>query len=247
MNKFLITLITFLTITAVSCSNDDTPQMPTNAISLNMMIGDNETTIGGSDVFINSSLNFTSSYCAIADLGKKSGFNQNPILSQIAQEIAITPGNFYQITLAQNIQIVAGSRALPINTNYYNVYVDSWIYDKDNDIAGAKISYAECHPQTKQLPEWESIINVRLNEHESEYIETATYSFPKGCKIDDSYDLYFLEGQYDMSENLEVDIKDGQIMFSNRSYAPDSKVRVVVSVRYENIYTRVFIDVESSI
>ena len=50
MNKLLITLFSFLAIAVVSCSDDDEPKMPTNAIALNMMIGDSETTIGGSDV-----------------------------------------------------------------------------------------------------------------------------------------------------------------------------------------------------
>lgn len=59
MNKLLITLFSFLAIAVVSCSDDDEPKMPTNAIALNMMIGDSETTIGGSDVFINASNNFT--------------------------------------------------------------------------------------------------------------------------------------------------------------------------------------------
>ena len=46
MNKLLITLFSFLAIAVVSCSDDDEPKMPTNAIALNMMIGDSETTIG---------------------------------------------------------------------------------------------------------------------------------------------------------------------------------------------------------
>ena len=75
MNKLLITLFSFLAIAVVSCSDDDEPKMPTNAIALNMMIGDSETTIGGSDVFINASNNFTSYDCGIADLGRKGGFN----------------------------------------------------------------------------------------------------------------------------------------------------------------------------
>lgn len=99
MNKLLITLFSFLAIAVVSCSDDDEPKMPTNAIALNMMIGDSETTIGGSDVFINASNNFTSYDCGIADLGRKGGFNQNPNLSQLAQEIAVTPGNSTRLFL----------------------------------------------------------------------------------------------------------------------------------------------------
>lgn len=111
---YLIALVTLLTIEVVSCSKIDEPQMPVNAISLNMMIGDSETTIGGSDVYINTSNNFTTLCCGIADLGKKGGFNNNPNLTQIAQEVAVIPGNYYQITLAEDIQTIAGARAYPI-------------------------------------------------------------------------------------------------------------------------------------
>lgn len=245
MNKLLITLIAFFAITAVSCSNDDEPQMPANAISLNMMNGDSETTIGGSDVYINTSNNFTSLFCGIANLGKKGGFSLNPNLTQIAQEVAVTPGNFYQITLANDIRTVAGARALPINTNYYNVYVDSWIYDKDNNISGAKISYAECYPQSKLLSEWDTVINVKLKSQDEEYLETATYPFSKGCEIDKNFNIYSLDGNTALSDNLELEIKGNQIKFSNTSYAPNCKARVEMLVRHESIYTRVIFDVES--
>lgn len=205
MNKLLISLITFFAVTIVSCNDSDEPQMPSNALSLNMMSGDRGTTIGGSDVYINTSNNFTSYNCGIADLGKKGGFNQNPNLSQIAQEVAVTPGNFYQITLANKIRNVAGSRALPINTNYYTVYVDSWIYDKDNDIAGAKISYTECYPEVKQLPEWDSEVSV--SPKDEGYYYTATCSFPKGCNIDENVDVYYSNGYENLTDELKFEIK----------------------------------------
>lgn len=152
MNRFLITLSTLLIFTAVACSDDDEPNIPSNAITLNMMIGDSETTIGGSDVYINSSNNFTTSYCGIADLGKNGGLTKAPNLTQIAQEVAVTPGHYYQITLADDIKTVAGARALPIGSNYYNVYVDSWIYDKDSDISGAKSAMPNVTPRPSSSP-----------------------------------------------------------------------------------------------
>ena len=91
MNKLLITLFSFLAIAVVSCSDDDEPKMPTNAIALNMMIGDSETTIGGSDVFINASNNFTSYDCGIADLGRKGGFNQNQIYRSLPRRLRLRP------------------------------------------------------------------------------------------------------------------------------------------------------------
>lgn len=236
MNKLLITLFLFLAIAVVSCSDDDEPKMPTNAIALNMMIGDSETTIGGSDVFINASNNFTSYDCGIADLGRKGGFNQNPNLSQLAREIAVTPGNFYQIVLANKVKTVAGSRALPVNTNYYNVYVDSWIYDKDKNIAGAKISYTECYPEIKQLPEWDS--QVAVTPIDDDYYYKASYTFPKGCNIDKNVDAYFTDGYQDRTDELEFEIKENQIIITY-PYSSSHKPDVQLYVRYESVYTRV--------
>lgn len=236
MNKLSITLFSFLAITAVSCSSDDEPKIPNNAISLNMMIGDSESTIGGSDVYINASNNFTSNDCGIAVIGRKGAFDQNPNLSQLAQEVAVTPGDFYQIALAGNIRTVAGVRSIPINTNYYNVYVDSWIYDKNNDIAGAKISYTERYPEIKQLPEWDS--HVSVTPAEDNYYCKASYSFPKGCNIDKNVEAYFSNGYQDLTDKLEFEINENQISMTypyNSSHKPD--VRLLV--RYESVYTRV--------
>lgn len=71
MNKLIIALTVFLSIAAVSCNDDNEPNLPANSITMNMMISDGETTIGGSDVYISNSVNFTTSQCGIADLGKK--------------------------------------------------------------------------------------------------------------------------------------------------------------------------------
>lgn len=245
MNKLIIPFL-FITCLFLAACNDDEPQIPSNAISLNMMIGDSETTIGGSDVYINASNNFTSNYCGIADLGTKGRLNQNPNLSQIAQEIAVTPGNFYQITLANDIRTVAGARALPINANYYNVFVDSWIYDKDNDVIGAKVSYAECYPEIKQLPDWNEVIGVKLQSKDGSTPETAIYSFPKGCKIDDYIEVYDLENS-NMKDRLDINIDGNSISFSNSTWARGSKVEVILLVRYDNTYTRVLMNVESTL
>lgn len=246
MKKILFTLISFLAVTAVSCSDNDEPSIPENAIPLNVVIGDNESTIGGSDVYINSSYNFTSKNCGISDLGKNGNLNQNPNISQIAQKMAVTPGNFYQIVLAGNVRTVAGARAIPINANYYNVYVDSWIYDKDNDIAGAKVNYAECYPQVEQLPEWNDEINVKLQSKNGNTPETAVYSFPKGCKIDDNIEVYDFEHS-NMKRTLQIEVTDNSITFSNNTWNPGGKVEVILLVRYDNTYTRVIMEVESSI
>ena len=241
INKFLFPAICVISLSMASCSNDDEPRVPADAISLNMMIGDSETTVGGSDVYVNTSSNFTSNNCGIAVLGKKGGFDRNPNLSQVAQEVAVTPGNFYQIALAGNIRTVAGERAIPVNTNYYNVYVDSWIYNKDKDIAGVKISYTECYPKVRQLPEWDSEVKVKL---ESDgYLCQTTYSFPQGCNIDKNVDAYYTNGYEDLTDELEIEIKANQIVMSYPALSDhDPYVRLLV--RYNGAYTRVALDFE---
>lgn len=246
MNKLSVTLFALLAISTIACSNNDEPKIPTNALTLNMMIGDRGTAIGGSDVIIDESSNFSTSRCAIADLGTKSGFGQNPNLTQIAQNVAITPGNFYQIALVSDIETVAEARAMPLNANYYNVYVDSWIYNKDNDIVGAKIKYAESYPQYKNLPEWGKTIDVKLNMTKEQTGEAATYSFPKGCKIDSEYDIDYQKGSYDLAHHLNIEITDNQIKFSNTYPTSGGTVPVEVLVRYESTYTKVYFNVKTS-
>ena len=246
MNKLSVSLFALLAISTAACGNDDEPKIPSNALALNMMMGDRETAIGGSDVIINESGNFNTSRCAIADLGTKGEFNKNPNLTQIAQNVAINPGNFYQITLVNDIETVAEARAMPLNANYYNVYVDSWIYNKDNDIVGAKIEYAESYPQYKNLPEWGKTIDLKLNKNKAQTEENASYSFPKGCKIDREYDIDYQKGSYDLARNLNVEIKDNQIKFSNTYPASGGTVPVNVLVRYESTYTKVYFNVKTS-
>lgn len=246
MNKLSVSLFALLAISTAACGNDDEPKIPSNALALNMMMGDRETAIGGSDVIINESGNFNTSRCAIADLGTKGEFNKNPNLTQIAQNVAINPGNFYQITLVNDIETVAEARAMPLNANYYNVYVDSWIYNKDNDIVGAKIEYAESYPQYKNLPEWGKTIDLKLNKNKAQTEENASYSFPKGCKIDREYDIDYRKGSYDLARNLNVEIKDNQIKFSNTYPASGGTVPVKVLVRYESTYTKVYFNVKTS-
>lgn len=226
-----------------ACSDDDEPQMPANTITLNMMIGNNGTTIGNTDVYINSSGNFTSDYCFIADFGKRGWYSNNPDLSQLAHDVAVTPGNFYQIIRSGDISIVAGARAVPVNASFYNAFVDSWIYDRDNDVAGAKISYVECTPETNALPEWNARIDLRLESHDN--TETAEYTFPNGCQIDNNIEVSDFEDSY-MKDRLEIELHENRISFSNSSWTPGGKVRVRLLVRYESIYSRVYLDVESS-
>lgn len=229
-----------------ACGNDDDPKMPSNAIALNMTTGDDGTTIGNTDVYINNSLNFASTYCDIADLGKNGSMTKNPTFTQIAREVAVTPGNFYQITRDRDMGTVASLRALSYRSGYYNVYVDSWIYDKANEIVGARINYAQCTPEIKQLPVWDAAIELKLSPMKNdENVEVTEYSFAKGCVIDEDITAYRVENS-SLAEHLEAEVNGNRISFSNSSWSPAGKAEVIVLVRYESVYTRVIFNVKSS-
>lgn len=245
MKKFAIPFLLFASLFAASCSNDDEPKTSANAITLNMMNSDNgKTTIGGSDVYINSSNNFVSSYCGIVDLGRKGSLTQNPNLTQIAQEVAVTPGNYYQIVLASDVNIIAGERAFPVKTNYYSVFVDSWIYDANNAISGAKVKYSECYPSISSdvLPEWDTLYPVYLDYYnDGMYMAQATHTFAKGVMIDPDYEVYDFndDAASSLYKNLEIKIQDNKITFSNPVYSQGDKVEVVAYIRYGSLYSRV--------
>ncbi len=235
MNKVLFPVLFAGCLLAGACSNDE-PPIPDNAITVNMTNDNSQTTIGSSDVYINSTNNFTSRNCGIVKLGSKAGLNQNPNLNQVAQEVAVIPGYYYQIIPVQYIREIAGERAYPIDASYYNAYVDSWIYNSDNSITGATVSYVECFPTAKNLPEWDAEIEVNLRS--DNYYESATFSFAKGVRIDDTY---FCTDMYDtgLADHLEIGIKDNKISFRNPAYCPGGIAAVTVLVRSESIYSRV--------
>lgn len=241
MSKFTILPIVIACLAFTSCSSDDEPKIPTNAISLNLT-RDASTTIGGSDVYMNESDNFTTQYCAIADLGQKSGFNQNPNLTQLAQEVAVTPGNYYQIMLAGDIRNVAGERAYPLDANFYNLHVDSWLYDKNSDIAGAKITYAECYPEDSRLPKWDEDLEIALTP--SAYESTGIYTFGKDCRVDSKIDVSSVNNS-ELYKFLEFEVNDNKLSISTR-WAIDGIAKAVVLVRHESVYSRVYLTISSS-
>lgn len=242
MRNLIIPILSIGCLFVSGCSSDDDePQIPNNSITLNMM-NDSQTVIGGSDVYINSANNFTTTTCGIVDLGSKGSFRQNPDLSQIAQQVAVTPGNYYQILLAQDIATVAGERAYPLNTNFYSVYVDSWLYNRDKEISGAKIVYAECFPETKKLPEWDSTIEIYLSGwHNNE--EYGSYSFETGVEIDPSFNVYDFEYS-ELSKYIKIDTNGHLITFTNTS-GFSGKVEIIAYVRYESVFSRVHLIVKS--
>lgn len=50
-----------------------------------------------------------------------------------------------------------------------------------------------------------------------------------------------------MKDRLEIDVDDNSISFSNSSWSPNGNVEVILLVRYDNTYTRVHMNVESTL
>ncbi len=244
INKLIIPLLSIACISVTACGDDNEPVISDNAITLNMMLDNSQTTIGGSDVYINTAKNFTSSNCVIVDLGSKGNFQLNPNLTQVAQDVAVTPGNYYQIIPARDIKNVAGQRAFPVNTSYYSVYADSWIFNNDDEINGAKIIYAECFPNTRYIPEWDA--NIELTLKSDKYAETGSYSFDKNAHIDPYFSVYDV-GSSNFKSHLDIEVQGNTFTFSNVAYTPGGKVEIVALIRHESLYTRVHLTVNSSI
>ena len=243
MNKVLFPFLFAACLLTSACSNDE-PQIPANAITVNMMNDDNkQSTIGSSDVYISSANNFTSQTCGIVKLGGKASMNQNPNLSQIAQEVAVLPGNYYQILSAGLIKKVAEESAYPLDASYYNMYVDSWIYNNDKEIAGAVISYTECFPHSKSLPEWDTEIEVNL--HEKNGVETAAYSSAKGVRIDETYYCTGVNAN-GLADHIEIVISGNKISFKNSGWCPGDQATITLLIRCESIYSRVKLIVNSA-
>lgn len=242
MNKVLFPFLFAACLLTSACSNDE-PQIPANAITINMMNGDNgQSTIGGSDVYISSANNFTSYNCGIVKLGSKASMNQNPNLSQIAQEVAVLPGNYYQILSAGLIKKVAEESAYPLDASYYNLHVDSWIYNSEKEIAGAVVSYTECFPHSKSLPEWDTEIEVNLHKKNGE--ETAAYSFAKGVRIDETYYCTGMNTN-GLADHIEIGINGNKISLKNTSWCPGDQASITLLIRYESVYSRVKLIVNS--
>ncbi len=147
--------------------------------------------------------------------------------------------------LAEDIRTVAGARAIPANSGFYNAYVDSWIYDKNSDISGAKVSYAECIPETDRLPEWNSKIEVTMSPYrKDENGESAVYSFPRGCEIDESVEVNNINGYNNLKQHLDIDMDDNRISFSDTAWTGGARAEVVLLVRYESVYSRVVLEVQ---
>lgn len=234
-------LIGISVFTLFSC-NQDEPKVPESAITVNILketYGD--FTIGKSDVYINAADNFISSDCGISYIGLKGSLTDNPNLSQVSSEMAVETDCYYQIFLKKDLETVANKLSFPINQIYYNVHVDSWLY-MDDEISGAKVTYTESQPEESHLPQWEEEIELNLNK--SGNTESCSYSFDKNVAIDPAYEI--IDKGSILDRHIEISIQSNKIEFFNPADTPNDYIRIMLNVRYNDVYSKVIFIVNSN-
>lgn len=234
-------------LTAISCSSDDDMyyDYPESVISLNMMNESNgNTKLGDSDVYINNADNFTSSSSSavIASLGVRGNFMEKPMLSQLAKEVAVAPGEFYQVLNDRDIKMFAsGKRALSIDSRYYNMYVAGWINSEDGKHIGARVSYNICNMDgSDNLPEWNTVIGTLTHfvGNQASWVEPdeLVYTFPAGVEINVDYNGW---------ENyLSIEVDGNVVTASIPNNRPWVAGQAYLYVRDGSLYTRVIIAVD---
>lgn len=234
------------TLTTTSCSSDDDDYYtPENVILLNMMNEANgKTMLGESGVYINNADNFTSGtgISSITDLGQRGGYGASPDLALLVKEVAVTPGNFYQVFDHSDIRMFAsGKRALSVNASYYNLYAGEWIFDSEGSHAGVKVSYNIMQPDNNiGLPTWDYSIGT-LTHHEmsnSSWVspESVSYTFPQNSEINVDYNYW--------EDYLSIDIEGSTVTASINNMRPRHSGKAYVYARSGNLFTRTVINIE---
>lgn len=203
-----ILLLLLFTIGFTSCNDDDEIKDPEGTVTLNMLNEENgKTILGESDVYINSSNNFKTSSCYIADVGNAPGLGGNfkPQLNTLAQEVAVVSGHLYQIYDRDMIRrFPSGSLAVHAGSGYYKAYVVSEIKNA-TVVTGAMVKYVLTYPDSEGLPSYGEVIGT-LDE------------------VGDSF-------EYNLSKNGECDFIDSQWNYNNDAF--DIKInnnRLVVTL-----------------
>lgn len=231
-------------VTASSCSSDeDMPWIPDSVISLNMMNESNgNTKLGDSNVYINNADNFTSSSSSavIASLGMSGSYTAAPLLTQLAKEVAVTPGEFYQVFNDRDIKMFAsGKRALSVNADYYNLYVADWINDSNGKHIGAKVSCNVEATEHVTLPEWNEVVITLTHGigNNSSWVEPeeSLYTFPSGCEVNVDYNGW--------EDYLMVEVEGNVVTARFSNNRPRQSGQAYLYVREGGFYSRVIIDI----
>lgn len=228
----------FLSLVGFGSCNDDDIKEPADAVTLNMLNEKNgKTFLGTSDVFINTSNNFQTYSCFIADAGPMSGLGANvaPQLNNLTKEAAVVAGHFYQIYDRQTLlDFPSGNRAIQAGTGYYKVYVTNPIYSGDT-MTGATVKYVLTYPEVKDLPEYGSVIGTL-----EQVGESFEYVLPKGAE-------YVLDEYWDSVANaFDVQTAGNKLTVSllrtpNHEYGPYGTYKIYMRIGV--VYTVVEVNV----
>ncbi len=233
-------------ISVTSCSSDDDMfyNYPESVISLNMMNESNgNTKLADSNVYINNADNFTSTSTSavIAPLGTNGGFTALPALSQLASEVAVIPGEFYQVFNDKDVRMFAsGKRALSVDASYYNLYVASWINDDNGKHIGAKVSYNIESLENTTLPAWNEtactlIHGIGANSSWVEPEDGAVCKFPAGSEINVDYNGW---------ENyITIEVEGNVVTARFTNNRPRESGQAYLYVRDGSFYTRATVNI----
>ena len=154
-----------IAISITSCEKiDRIERFPEGTSTLKMMNEDNGcTALGNSDVYITSTGNFKSGTFPILDCGNKNGIGDIgiPNFTNMAPEVAITPGHGYVICSSESVKdFPSREKAIREDALLYRVYVDSWIQQNGKDV-GANVYFLLGNPfEHGQMPEMGSKVGI---------------------------------------------------------------------------------------
>lgn len=240
LNLFSTLLMSLSLIFITSCGKDDISDEPADTITLNMQNELNgKTILGESDVFINKSNNFRTSSCYITDAGQASGVGVKirPLLKNLTQEVAVTPGHVYQIfDRAMLLDFPSGNRAVEKGVSYYQVYVVSPITN-ENSTTGATVKYFLTSSDEKGLPE----VNHKLGDFQHTG-ETLEMTIPKGAEC------VMKERSYESVEDIFDVSTDNNKLLITLKETPNSYSgpygTYTIYIRLGNVYTSVDMNVK---
>ncbi len=238
----LISALSLISIASVSCG--DNSSEPTNATTLNMKKGDNPTTLGNSDVYINSNDNFRSNNYAILDVGAVKSLGSVPELTNfesLNSEVAVVPGNGYIVCSPSAIKrFPSGEYAINVESGYYKMRVEKTLIEKDSqgsDVnSGAQVKFALVYPNKYKLP--------ASGTHVPKYAKynrwAAVVAPSKDCEvISENSDVEIRK--YDANYEPELGKADGcHYIAELKEYNSEGKYRVFI--RMKSSYTTVLID-----